>query len=168
MRAENPTSVKCSPVGISSNMSKIPALVWPLESSNFPPNLPLRAVPIPGNAPLSVSTRGANDEKSFRFGSCTIIFRTCARVIVSVLMTKEATDCGNEGIQDGRRYSRPIKVNFFTFVNHGVYLANFSRPLSSPPTERRSSLMWRMGLSSGIKPYFHRHPIEDDSVEDYH
>lgn len=135
-------SVKCSPVGISNNTSRAPLLTYSLQSISRPPNLPLRAVPIPGNSFLFTATRDPDSDRSSRFGSCAIISRTCMRVTTQVSMAKEVTDCGsfqNKGPRDSGSPPYPNKRILYTSLNHGVYSKNFSGTRISPPIQMRRS-----------------------------
>ena len=128
-------------------MSMTASTACPLRSRNCPPNLPLKAVPIPTNVFLFATTIDPDNDKSSRFGSCTTISRIWAIATAPALMVKEVTDCGN--FQSQGTYSGcPNKVTFSAFVNHGTYSKN---PLGGPSRtliEKRRSLTWQAGLSS--------------------
>jgi len=146
------TSVKRSPVGTSDNMFRTLLSAHSPRSSNFPLNLPVRTVPIPANAPLSIRMRDPINDKSSRFGSCAIISRICVRVTTPELMTKEVTDCGNfqsEGTRNGGAPPYPNRCTLSVFVKHEVYSKNRSGTQSCPAIQTRNSLTRWAGLSSG-------------------
>ena len=125
------------------------------KSTNLPPKLRSRTVPIPGNSLLS--TRGGDSDadsiRSSKLGNCAMIPRTCKRVILSISIAKEVTDCGSLQNEDPRNSGSPPspnKLNFSTFVNHRVYSEHFSRAQLSSSIQTRKSLTRGAGLSSGI------------------
>ena len=123
------TSVKCNPVGISSNISMTSLLAYPSVSPSRPPNLPLRTVPSPGDVHLSAMRIDPDNDKLFKFFSCAITSRKCVRPTMSALTVKDVTECGsrqNKGIQN---LVTPNKVTLSTFVNRGVYGKNCSGTL---------------------------------------
>ena len=152
-RVRTCTSVKCNPVGTSNSVSTTPPEAFPPKSRNCPPNPPFRIAPIPNNTLLSTHTRDPNSNELSKFDCCAVIPRVCTKLvgIESGPMVKEVVDCGN-GVQNGSRKSNipsPNKITLSTFVNHGVYSKNFSGILLCPPIEKRRSLTWWAGLSSG-------------------
>ena len=138
-------SVKPNPDGISNNMLMTSSPAHSPERFNLPPNFPFTIVPIPGNSLLSSATRDPDNNKSSKFGNCAIISRTCTRVTTPVSMVKEVADWGNLQSEVLRNSGTPPCPNndiFSTFVNHGVYLKNFSGTQPSPPIQTRRSLTW--------------------------
>ena len=89
-------SVKCNPVGISSNISITYLLASPL-SSNFPPSL-LGAVS-QRKAPVLIKVRTPDSDKSCKFGNFAMTSWTRERVIPFALRVKEVMDCGK--LQNG-------------------------------------------------------------------
>ena len=146
------TSVKRNPDGISSNMLTTSLPAHPPRSSNRPPNLPPRVVPVPDDISSSTGMRDPDNDRSFKFGSCAIISRICTRVTTLVSMVKAVTDCGNvqnEGVRDNGRPPDPSRDILSTFGNHGVYSRNCSGTQYAPLIQKPKSLTWRAGLSSG-------------------
>ena len=140
-------SVKCSPVGTSNNMSTIALQAIPPKSCNRPPNLPLRAAPIPGRA--GILPGYPDNDKSSKFGSCAITSRTCKRVVPFPPMVKEVTDGQNENVDNSSRLPYPEKDILSTFVNHEVCSRNSLGETSQSLTEKCRFLTYWAGLSFG-------------------
>ena len=78
-------------------MEDVPASIpW---SCNFPPNLHLGSVPVPGgNSTCKIAA--PDSDRSSKLGSCTMISQICVMAIESALMVKEVAVCGNLQYQD--------------------------------------------------------------------
>ena len=138
-------SVKCKPDGTSNNILTMSLQSPLLRSISFPPNLHLRAVPIPSNSFLSTAARVPDSVKLSKFGSCTMTSQTCRRVIAFVLTNKVVTDCGklqSSGLQNGGAPPYPIREIFSVFEKHWVNSKRLSGTRYFPPVQTRRFLTW--------------------------
>jgi len=129
---------KDTTVGISKDTFMASLSVHSSQSTNRPPSLPLRAVPIPNNALGPNGKRDPDDDKSSKFDSYAMISRSSSRVNTSMLTAREVTDHSNfqsEGTRPVEGTQAPIGTSFPRFET--------ARGIRKTPGERRHPLRSR-------------------------